>query len=400
MQLDTPTLFVEIDKTEFIFSVYQIKQENNFKQLLKISVPLQGISFNRIDNFDLVFNILKNNIYNIEQKLNLTFKETILILDNFEYFTINFSGFKKLNGSQLTKDNISYILNSLKSQIDKLEEEKTILHIFNSKYNLDKKKIENLPIGLFGNFYSHELSFFLIHNNDYKNLNNIFDKFNIKIKKIIFKNFIEGVQLMNSNQNLETFFKIKISEENSEILFFENSALKFAQKFKFGSNLIIADISKVISLKKEIVKNIISKEISDGKPSDDFIKEEYFEGQNFRKIKIKLIHDIANARIQEIAEIILLKNVNIKSFLKKDRYIFLRLSEMPCLKGFKNNLEKSFSKENSYKIKFLDQYELNENSSYYFDAAKIVNFGWKKEAIPITQNKQSLITRIFKSFFG
>ena len=140
MQLDTPTLFVEIDKTEFIFSVYQIKQENNFKQLLKISVPLQGISFNRIDNFDLVFNILKNNIYNIEQKLNLTFKETILILDNFEYFTINFSGFKKLNGSQLTKDNISYILNSLKSQIDKLEEEKTILHIFNSKYNLDKKK--------------------------------------------------------------------------------------------------------------------------------------------------------------------------------------------------------------------------------------------------------------------
>ena len=94
MQLDTPTLFVEIDKTEFIFSVYQIKQENNFKQLLKISVPLQGISFNRIDNFDLVFNILKNNIYNIEQKLNLTFKEAILILDNFEYFTINFSGFK------------------------------------------------------------------------------------------------------------------------------------------------------------------------------------------------------------------------------------------------------------------------------------------------------------------
>ena len=73
---------------------------------------------------------------------------------------------------------------------------------------------------------------------------------------------------------------------------------------------------------------------------------------------------------------------------------------MSCLKGFKNNLEKSFSKENSYKIKFLDHYELNENLSYYFDAAKIVNFGWKKEAIPITQNKQSLITRIFKSFFG
>ena len=44
-------------------------------------------------------------------------------------------------------------------QIDLIENNKTILHIFNSKYLLDKKKIENLPIGLFGNFYSHELSF-------------------------------------------------------------------------------------------------------------------------------------------------------------------------------------------------------------------------------------------------
>ena len=37
---------------------------------------------------------------------------------------------------------------------------KKILHIFNSKFILDKNQIENLPIGLFGNFYSHELTFF------------------------------------------------------------------------------------------------------------------------------------------------------------------------------------------------------------------------------------------------
>ena len=46
----------------------------------------------------------------------------------------------------------------------------------------DKKKIENLPIGLFGNFYSHELSFCLIDNNDFKNLNNVFNNCNLKIK--------------------------------------------------------------------------------------------------------------------------------------------------------------------------------------------------------------------------
>ena len=99
---------------------------------------------------------------------------------------------------------------------------------------------------------------FLIDNNDYKNLNNILNNCNLKIKKIIAKNFIEGVNLINENKNLNTFFKIQINQTNSHISFFENSSLKFFQEFKFGSNLIIKDISKVIGLNIDEVKNIIN----------------------------------------------------------------------------------------------------------------------------------------------
>ena len=77
---------------------------------------------------------MKNNIYSIEQKLNFIFKEANVIINNFEYSLINFSGYKKLNGSQLLKENITYIINSLKSKINELEEDRTILHIFNQKY--------------------------------------------------------------------------------------------------------------------------------------------------------------------------------------------------------------------------------------------------------------------------
>ena len=48
------------------------------------------------------------------------------------------------------------------------------------------------------------------------------------------------------------------------------------------------------------------------------ISKKNFDNSNFRKIKKKLIYDIANARITEIAEIILLKNVNTRCFLKKN----------------------------------------------------------------------------------
>ena len=73
---------------------------------------------------------------------------------------------------------------------------------------------------MFGNFYSQELSFFLIDINDYKNIQNIFEECNLKIRKIISKNFIEGISLININQNTETFFTLKMSQENSQIFFF------------------------------------------------------------------------------------------------------------------------------------------------------------------------------------
>ena len=148
---------------------------------------------NRIFDFEKNFKNLKENIFTLEKKINYTFKDVVLILNDFTISFINLTGYKKLNGTQILRENIAYILNSSKSLINKIENKKAILHIFNSNFFLDKKKTENLPIGLFGDFYSHELSMCLIHNNDYKNLDNVFKKTNLKIKKIFLKSFIEGV---------------------------------------------------------------------------------------------------------------------------------------------------------------------------------------------------------------
>ena len=146
------------------------------------------------------------------------------------------------------KENITYILNSLKSCVEEIETKKKILHIFNSKFNLDNKNIENLPIGLFGDFYSHELSFVLINSNNFKHLNNIFEKCNLSIKKILLKSFVSGAYISDNNVNADTFFQIQINSTNSKVFYFENNSLKFEQDFNFGSEIIIKDISKITSL--------------------------------------------------------------------------------------------------------------------------------------------------------
>ena len=389
-------LYLEINNLSFIFLVGDSDEYNQFKIIFKLELPLQGIENNRITDLEKVSDIIKKNIYSIEQKLNHTFKKIVLILENFEPTFINFSGFKKLNGSQILRENITYILNTLKSCVDKTESKKTVLHIFNSKFYLDNKKVDNLPIGLFGDSYSHELSFTLINSNDFKNFKNIFDKSNLKIKKILIKSFINGVNTINNNKS-DTFFHISINENDTKIFYFENDSLKFEQNFKFGINIIIKDISKITLLNIDNLKIVLDKiksfhDISE----DELVEQNFFKDNTYRKIKKKLIYDIALARIQEISEIILFENINFEHYKKFSNNIYLEIDHKLQSKCLNEIYKTVFSMNEKYNTKFINFSSENMIST----AHKLVHFGWKKEAIPISVAKKSFIAGLFDRIFG
>ena len=398
MSVREPILFIEINNTEFKFIIGNFNENKNLELLHTIEIPLQGINDKKISDLKLVSSIIKDNVYLIEQKLNFVFKEVIFVTDCFESFAISFTGFKKLNGSQLSKDNVTYILNLLKSKISEIENQKKIIHIFNSKYVLDKKEIENLPIGLFGNLYSQETSFILIDNNNYKNLNNVFKNCNLRIKRIISKKFLDGVNIINKNLDLETFLKIQINENDAELIYFENSALKLIQNFKFGSNIILNDISKVTGLNNDTVKKILlSLKFPDKNLDSEILEKEFFENQNFRKIRKKLILDVAKARIEELSEVLIFKNINVISFLENNLPIFLKINDQSNLKCFYEFYKKNFSKKDQFIVKFTRDLSLSE---IYNSAIRIVHYGWKKEALPIVQEKKSIISRLFDKIFN
>ena len=396
MQTNPLNLFIEINNFEFVFVVVESSDDNNSKIVFIENIPIQGIKDNKIHDYNLILTILKEKIYLLEKKLNFIFKHAVIILDNFDCSIISFSGFKKLNGSKLMKENITYILNFLKSKINEIENKKTILHIFNTKFVLDDKEIMNLPIGLFGNSYCHELSFFLIDNNDHQNLHQIFNDCNLKIKKIISKNFIEGATLIKSNYNLNNLFKIEISENNIKVIFIENSSLKYTQEFKFGSNLIIYDISKITGLKIDTIKDVLNNSDFSNSKSEDLIETNFFKNDNYRKISKKLITDIAKARIEELFEIILFKNINMRYFLEKKPAIFLKLNDILIHKKFINSFKFFISNNSGFLLRIIGKEEL---SNLYLNANEIVQFGWKKEAVPIISEKKSILARLFNFLF-
>ena len=400
MKTDIPILFVEINDLNYIFAVGGYDDSQNFKIIEKIVTPNEGINKNKFANIHQAQEVIKKNVQLIEDKLDYVFKEVTIIIDTFENSCINISGFKKLNGSQVLKENISYILNSLKLAISENEKKKTILHIFNSKSVLDGICIENLPIGLFGDFYSHELTFFLIDNNDVKNLKKIFNKNNLSIKKILIKNFIEGTQIINQNNNkVETFFKIKINKNKSHISFFDKASFRYEEYFNFGTSIILKDIAKVCSIKNETIIEILSNNLfKNNKLEDDseFLEEKYFTKESYRKIRKKLIIDIVNARVEEIVNIILNRNINIKSLQQNNAVIFIIIEDQLIFNNFQKNFKFYISQKYNFVSYLIDNFQID---STIMSAAYLSAYGWKKEAIPVAQTKNSLITRIFKSLF-
>ena len=400
MQTGIPTLFVEINDLNYIFVVGKYDENQNLKIIEKIITPNEGIEKNKFTNINLAEKLIKKNIQTIEDKINYVFKEVTIIIDTFENSCINISGFKKLNGSQVLKENISYILNSLKLAISESEKKKTILHIFNSKSILDGISIENLPIGLFGDFYSHELTFFLIDNNDMKNIKQVFNKNNLTIKKILIKNFIEGTQIINQNNNkIETFYKIKINKDRSHISFFDKASFRYEEYFNFGTSIIFKDISKVCSIKNETIVKILSDKFLRKKKlenDNEFLEEKYFDNDSYRKIRKKLIIDIVNARIEEITNIILKKNINIESLNKNNAKIFIIIEDQLIFDNFQENFKFYISQKYNFEPHLINNFQID---SSIVSAAYLSAYGWKKEAVPVTQTKNSLITRIFKSIF-
>ena len=399
MQNEFPYLFVEINNFHYSFFAGKYDENQNFIIIERLIVPSSGLEKNKLINLYEASEIIKKNVEMIEDKINYVFKDFTLILDCFDYSCINISGFKKLNGSQILKENISYILNSLKLAVTENEKKKNILHIFNSKSILDGNNLENLPIGLFGDFYNHELTFFLIGNNDLKNIKQLFSKINLSVKKILLKRFIEGTQLIKQYNGVDTFFNIKIGKDNSHIIYFDKSSFRYSENFNFGTSIIFRDIAKICLINHETIENFLLNNglESENLKDDECIEEKYFTNINYRKIKKKSVVEIATARIDEITNIVLNKNINIQSFNKNNCKIYVFIQDKLIRKNFEEAFRTGFSRIGELEYKFIEDFEI---SALIVNAADLSIYGWKKEAIPIIQTKKSFITWVFKSLFG
>ena len=193
MKINEPYLLLEIDDKKFIFLIVKYTEDLNYKILDTLKVESSGVKNGKIIDAEISSKIIKENLNTIEKKNNFIFKSITIINNQKNFDCVNISGFKKLSGSQVSEEDISFILNNIKTLIVDNYSEKILIHLFNSNFILDNNNSSNLPIGLHGEFYCHHLTFFLLPKNDVKNIKLVLNKCDLEVERIILKPFTEGI---------------------------------------------------------------------------------------------------------------------------------------------------------------------------------------------------------------
>jgi len=400
MQLNEPYLIIDLNDNKIIFFVISYNQNKDYKILKNIIINSAGIQNGRIIDIDHVSQLIKKTINNIEDEINYFFSQAVVVINPNNTNCLNVSGYKRLNGSQVLNEDITYILNDIKKIIITNEEKYSLIHLFNSSFSLDSDNLENLPIGLFGEFYNQNMTFFLVNKNILKNIKIVFNNCGINIERIILKPFVEGISFLSKNKLNKNFTTIRLEKKRISISLFKNKSYVFSQDFDFGIDLIIKDISKLCSLKIEEVE-IFLQEISLKSVlenhDESYLDKKYFSSSPYRKIKHQLIIDIISARIDELFEICYEKNSNLNYFRKTNIAIYIIIEKTEYFKNIQFVLE---NKELA-NLEFI----FNENSEETLilaskGAAELIGKGWEKEAIPFIQSKKSTISSFFSKLFS
>jgi cell division protein FtsA len=398
MKLNEPYLIIDLNDESLIFFIITCDETNELKIIKKKIIESTGIQNGKIIDYNRTSKLIKEIINQIEDEIDFYFSKVSIVINPTDIKCLNVSGFKKLNGSQVLNEDIAFILNDVKNIVTFNENKSSVIHLFNSSFNLDSDNLENLPIGLFGEFYNQNMTFILSENNVLKNFKLALEESNISINKIISKPFAEAVHLISRHKYKDNFFTFELKKNQIQVSLFRNKSFIFFENFNFGLNLIIKDISKLCSLKEEEVEILLNNlNLKEHLSFDDesVVEKNYFSISPYRKVKHKLVLDIIVARIDELLDICCKKNLNL-SFIGKDiNNIYFKINSEGCYKNIQFALENI---KNTSVFNYSHNYP-DQAYSGVSGAAELIMNGWEKEAVPVTQEKKSLISRFFSSLF-
>ncbi len=135
---------------------------------------------------------LDENILSIEKKIKNFIKSIYLVFESEHFFTVNVSVNNRNYNQKISEEILTYLLNDARNQCRKTIHGKQIIHMLIDNYHVDKKDFSYFPKDRIYNNLALDVRFICLPQNDIRNLEEVFEKYQISIKKILSVKYMQN----------------------------------------------------------------------------------------------------------------------------------------------------------------------------------------------------------------
>jgi len=219
-------LIISYEKYE-IYLLDKINLKNIYKEEIYIENNIDLIDYNLLNNF------LDKNIFKIEKLIGNFLKTIVLVIENKQI--LNFSiGIKRKNyGEKINKHYLESSLAELKDLFKENYQNNKIMHIIVNRYLIDGVNYTSFDEDIDGDHMCVEVNFISAPNILIKEINNVLEKYQIKIDRLFEKQYIKNLFEGDTLDLSIIAFKIKNGYNQNEIALVPKSFKKtgFFEKF-------------------------------------------------------------------------------------------------------------------------------------------------------------------------
>ena len=373
--------FIFISNSGLVCKIFRVSDDKKIVLIGESYSSSEGIQNGIVVNIDLASKSVRHCISEAEKKAKINLSEIHILFEPSNLLSTRVTKYKKLGGSKIYKEDVSYLISEGKNQILSNDVKRNILHTYNFNYVVDNVKFVSEPINIYADFFSHELSFLTLPKNIFKNITQVFNNCELRIDRFLLNSFALGVENLTNEEINNGCLIINFENKNTNLIFFLMGSIVFYKTLPISIGHIIMDISKGCSLSLSEAQKIfqyygiieridLKKEKSKKKT---YINQSFFTESKYRKISENLIFEIISSRSEEIVEFIN-KSINSSG---------LNLE----------NLQKAYFYGNTYGVEGIEKF-LSDNLQTFVENAdsftdmtfrgglKIVMDGHNTEAIP------------------
>ena len=223
-------LFIQFKKDRINFLIIKIKENEIQTEDIKDSIILVNIE---IENN--LSNLISKKISEIENTIKYNFKDCILLLPSDDLKIIKATSFKENLNNQITKKEVQFNLNNLKSVFEEQERIYKLIHIFNSRFIVDDQAVYNLPLNKFCKNFKQENTFIYLSKNRVKNYAKIINECNLNIKKLFLSDYALASSLTNKFLlNKKNYINVFLRRKSISFFNMQHNSLVDVGTYKFG----------------------------------------------------------------------------------------------------------------------------------------------------------------------